>query len=346
VFAQTPAQYAIQKGLGFAQKGELDSAIEAFQQATHLNPQDASAYFYLSQAYQETGNLEGAMSACQAAIRLLPNFAEAHSDLGQIYHTGQFAAAIDSYQKAITLRTEVAAFHCLGLSAIGSHGAILFKEGFEGGINPSVWNAPNTWQLADSGGVAGLGTKVLSIDGGEAGITMKKDFTDVVYEADFRAMNSGKITGFVFRAQDNANNFYMHQISADGSAHTPNNMRWHWKVGGTWNVEPIPFLNGEKVIPEVWYRARFIVKGFNFKVFVVEKAKGGKADMIQLGDWTDDKKGGTGNFASGAIGFRSSGGEAMQFDNIVVADRLEDITTPVEPRGKLATVWGTIKARQ
>ncbi len=59
----------------------------------------------------------------------------------------------------------------------------------------------------------------------------------------------------------------------------------------------------------------------------------GQADMIQIGEWTNDKQGRTGNFASGAIGFRSSGGEAIQFDNVVVADSLENITTPVEPRG-------------
>ena len=233
------------------------------------------------------------------------------------------------------------------LSAIASDAAILFKEDFEGGaIDPGVWNAPNTWELADSEGVSGLGAKVLSINGGEAGITVKNNFADFVYEADFRALDSGKITGFVFRAQDNANNFYMHQISTDGSAHTPNNMRWHWKVNGNWNVEPIPFMNDRIVPPNVWHRARFIVNGFNLKVFVVEKSMEGKADMIQIGDWTDDKNGGTGNFASGAIGFRSSGGEAMQFDNIVVADRLEDVSTPVEPRGKLATVWGKLKTKQ
>ncbi len=232
------------------------------------------------------------------------------------------------------------------LSAVGGHAAILFEEDFEGAIEPGVWDAPDTWVLEDSGGVPGLGNQVLSIDGGEAGITVKNDFADFVYEADFKAGDSAKITGFVFRAQDNANNFYMHQISCEGSGHTPNNMRWHWKVGGGWNVEPIPFLDNQTVQPEVWYRARFIVEGFTFKVFVVEKSLEGQADMVQIGEWTDDKNNGDGFFASGAIGFRSSGGEAMQYDNIVVADSLGDIATPVQPRGKLATAWGIIKTVQ
>jgi hypothetical protein len=219
-----------------------------------------------------------------------------------------------------------------------SHADVLFTEDFEGGIDPSVWEAPGEWQVVDAEDVPGLGTQVLSIQGGEVGMTMKNDFSDFVFEADFRALDSGKITGFVFRAQDIDQNLYMHQISADGSAHTPNNIRWHAKIGGNWNVEPIPFFNDEIVLPEVWYRARFILNGDNFQVFVVEKDMEAQGVWTQLGDWNDD------TFAEGATGFRSSGGEAMQFDNVIVGDTLADVTTPVEPRGKLATVWGEIKA--
>jgi hypothetical protein len=220
---------------------------------------------------------------------------------------------------------------------------VLFEEDWESGkIDASKWKARAQWKIVDSGNVKGLGKHVLELDGGEAGITVKNDFKDFVYEADFQALGN-KITGFVFRAQDDASNFYMHQISADGSGHTPNNMRWHWKVGGTWNVEPIPFDKVIKILPSKWYHARFVVQGFNFKVFVVEKEKHGKADMLQIGDWTDNKKGGSGNFATGALGFRSSGGEKMQYDNIVVGDTLADIPVAVEPKGKLATAWGMLK---
>lgn len=246
-----------------------------------------------------------------------------------------------------TITTISAIFVVLVLfCASTSFAKILFQEDWESGsIDASKWKARAQWKVTPSGNVIGLGKNVIDIDGGEAGITVKNDFKDFIYEADFQALGS-KITGFVFRAQDDANNFYMHQISADGSAHTPNNMRWHWKVGGAWNVDAIPFTKGDKVLPSKWYHARFILQGFNFKVFVIEKENHGKGEMRQIGDWTDTKKGGSGNFATGAIGFRSSGGEKMQFDNVIIAETLTDISVAVEPKGKLASAWGSLKANR
>ncbi len=228
-----------------------------------------------------------------------------------------------------------------------SRADILFEDDFEGGkLDPKKWNPKAEWQIiAPDPKLKSLGKGVLDFSTGEANITIKNDFKDFVYEADFRAMNAGKITGFVFRAQDGNSNFYMHQISADGSAHTPNNMRWHWKVGGNWNVEPIPFLKGEKVMPEVWYRARFIIEGFNFKSYVLETEEFEKnprnAKMRQLGDWIDKSK----SYAKGAIGFRASGGEHMQYDNVLVYDIGFDPFS-VDLAGKLATTWGKLKTKQ
>ncbi len=228
-----------------------------------------------------------------------------------------------------------------------SHAQILFEDDFEGGeLDTSKWNPKAEWQIIEpDGGPQSLGNGILDFNAGEANISLKNDFKDFVYEADFRAMNDGKITGFVFRAQDTANNFYMHQISADGSGHTPNNMRWHWKVGGGWNVEPIPFLNGEKVLPEVWYHARFVVEEFTFQSYVLETAEFEKnprtAKMRQIGDWTDKGE----NFREGAIGFRASGGEHMQFDNVFVYEIGSD-PYAVESAGKLAVTWGRLKATQ
>jgi len=230
-----------------------------------------------------------------------------------------------------------------GAVALGAAADILFIEDFENDINPDIWNAPNTWSVVDPGAVAGLGAGVLDITGGEVGLTNRSDFGDFVLEADFKAGPETKITGFVLRAQNADNDFYMHQISTDGSGHTPNNVRWHWKVGGTWNVEPIPFEGGAIIPPDVWYHARFIVTGADFEVYVVPKADEGVADMALLGSWTDDKNGGDPFYNEGAIGFRSSGSEDMQFDNVIIADSLADITTTVDPRGKLASTWGALK---
>ena len=215
--------------------------------------------------------------------------------------------------------------------------AIFFEEDFESGeIDQNKWKPTGNWKVIDADGPEVLGKYVLYIDGGEAGISVKDDFEDFEYHADFRSGTG--YTGFVFRAQDSANNFYMHQISVTGSGHTPNNMRWHWKVNGAWNVEPIPFMNGVTLDMNVWYHVKFIVQDYTFKVWVVELEKMDKEPMVQIGEWTDEGK----NFRVGAIGFRSSGGEVMEYDNIVVGE-IGATVTAVEPGNKLTTTWGELK---
>ena len=214
--------------------------------------------------------------------------------------------------------------------------AVLFQDDFEGAaLDKTKWLPTAGWKLVTADGPAVLGKNVLYIDGGEAGISVKNDFSDFQYEADFRSGTG--YSGFVFNAQDNANNFYMHQISVTGSGHTPNNMRWHWKVAGTWNVEPIPFMNGVELKQKVWYHVKFIVEGVSFKVWVVETDQVGKKNMVQIGDWTDKSA----NFKKGAIGFRSSGGEIMEYDNVVVKN-IEPLTA-VQLGTKLPTTWSRIK---
>ena len=213
---------------------------------------------------------------------------------------------------------------------------IFFEENFESGDIPKAkWQPTGSWKLVKADGPPALGKFVLYMDGGEAGISVKNDFADFDYEADFRSGTG--YTGFVFRAQDTANNFYMHQVSVTGSGHTPNNMRWHWKVAGTWNVEPIPFMNGVTLDSKVWYRVKFEVKGDTFKTWVVELEKLGKEQMVQIGEWTDKSK----SYNKGAIGFRASGGEVMEYDNIKVTSI--GFKLAVDLGDKLTTTWSKVK---
>ena len=59
--------------------------------------------------------------------------------------------------------------------------------------------------------------------------------------------------------------------------------------------------------------------------------------MRKIGDWTDPKK----KYATGAVGFRSSGGEQMQYDNVLVydiGDNPHKGGTAVQAQGKLAAI--------
>ena len=234
---------------------------------------------------------------------------------------------------------------CLLLSNINAE--ILFEEDFEGGkLDEKKWHPKAEWKIIKpEEKLAALGKGVMDTAGGEANTTKEKNFKDFIFEADFNAKKDGSLTGFVFGAQDLANNFYMHQISATGSNHTPNHLRSHIRLKGAWQVFPIAFLKGEKVDPEVWYRSRWIVKNFNFKDFVLESEDFWKnprgAKMRKIADWTDKSR----QFRSGAVGFRASGGEHMRYDNVLVYD-IGDDPFSVDPSTKLSTVWGELKMEQ
>ena len=102
----------LEKGIHAAEKGDLQTAINQFRRVIQRDPQNTSAYFYLSRAYQEIGDLELALTACQQAINLRPDLAEGHNDLGQILHRqGQFQKAIKAYQYAIKLESKSVHFH-------------------------------------------------------------------------------------------------------------------------------------------------------------------------------------------------------------------------------------------
>ena len=102
----------LEKGIQAAEKGDFQAAINQFRRAIQRDPQNTSAYFYLSRAYQEIGDLEFALTACQQVISLRPDLADGHNDLGQILHRqGQFQKAIKAYQHAIKLGPKSAHFH-------------------------------------------------------------------------------------------------------------------------------------------------------------------------------------------------------------------------------------------
>ena len=105
------------------------------------------------------------------------------------------------------------------ISVTASYAATLLKEDFEGGkLDEAKWFPKKEWKIIEpQSTIKALGNGVVDINGGEANFSKRQDFTDFVFEADFVAKTSGKITGFVFRGTNINNNFYMHQISCDGS---------------------------------------------------------------------------------------------------------------------------------
>ena len=212
---------------------------------------------------------------------------------------------------------------------------VLFEDDFEAGdLDKGKWVGAGSWKIVDNDeGVPVLGESVLDILGGEEGLGVDDFPEDYDYYANFRSMNG--LTGFIFHGQDTSN-IYMHQISVTGSAHTPNNTRWHRKVGGAYAAEPEPFQDGANRDPEVWYRAKFEVRGIDFKLYVGD-VDAEPHELVLVGEWTDSQEA----FNSGKIGFRMSGSEYAQYDNVLVTTANYDFA--VDPNGKLAVTWAETK---
>ena len=135
-------------------------------------------------------------------------------------------------------------------------GEILFEEDFESGLDENVWIPAGTWKIIDG---------TLDIEGGGEGFTVRNDFTDFEFSADFLIVAG--YNAFLMRVQD-AGNLYGHMVGADDPI-----MWWHSKEGDEWTpVEkpiekaPIPKLN-------VWYRMKFIAEGSQFTCLMAERGE-------------------------------------------------------------------------
>jgi len=225
----------------------------------------------------------------------------------------------------------------LALMVGTTHAQILFEEDFESGeLDRDKWVGAAVWKVIDNEtGDKVLEDFVLDVLGGEEGLGIEEFPENYDYYAHFRSMNG--LAGFIFHGQD-GNNIYMHQISATGSAYTPNNTRWHRKVAGTYSAEPEPFQDGVTIDQEVWYKIRFEVRGIDFKLFLGD-VDADYDELTLIGEWTDSQSA----FTSGKIGFRMSGTEHAQYDNVSV--RTPGYGLAVGSRGKLAITWGEVKEK-
>tara|TARA_B110000008_G_C16941238_1_gene552542 strand:- start:161 stop:1933 length:1773 start_codon:yes stop_codon:yes gene_type:complete len=96
--------------------GRKSEAVDAYQTAVVLSPQDAEAHYNLGIALQELGRLDEAEASYTQAIALKPDLAEAHYNLGNtLKELGRLDEAEASYSQAIALKPDFAeAYNNLG----------------------------------------------------------------------------------------------------------------------------------------------------------------------------------------------------------------------------------------
>jgi Flp pilus assembly protein TadD len=105
--AKVPGNYRAHNSLGvsLARTGHLPEAIEQYQEAIRLNPDDASPHNNLGTAMLALGRPAEAAKHCEAALRVDPAFVGALNNLGTaMLALGRSAEAVEHFQRALQLQ--------------------------------------------------------------------------------------------------------------------------------------------------------------------------------------------------------------------------------------------------
>ena len=95
------------KGNAAAQRGDFESAAEAFEQAVLISPDDARARYNLALAQQYLDDSELAIAGYRRAIDLDPQLIDAYINLGNLYgELGLHEDSLETFQQALELNPE------------------------------------------------------------------------------------------------------------------------------------------------------------------------------------------------------------------------------------------------
>lgn len=97
------------RGYALQERGELDAAIECYQEALALDPSQAQACNNLGNAYKDQGRVAEAAASYRNAIAADRTLAEAHLNLGIVLHqAGVLGEAAECYRTALALKPALA----------------------------------------------------------------------------------------------------------------------------------------------------------------------------------------------------------------------------------------------
>ena len=80
------ASVYLEEGQRHADAGNWAAALQAYKQATAINPRHPEAHIYVGDAFMNLGKYEEAFAAYKEAVRVAPSNAEAHYSLGAAYN--------------------------------------------------------------------------------------------------------------------------------------------------------------------------------------------------------------------------------------------------------------------
>jgi len=100
------------RGIEYVYKGNLDAAINEYNQAIKLKPDYADAFNSRGIVYYKKGNFDSAIADFSQVIRLKPDNAEAYYDRGVAYgQESNLNSAIADYTQAVKLEPDYADAH-------------------------------------------------------------------------------------------------------------------------------------------------------------------------------------------------------------------------------------------
>jgi protein O-mannosyl-transferase len=99
-------------GNALAAQGRFDEAVDQFQRALRIDPNDPDAVYNLGNAWARQGNFEAAGKQLQQALQINSNNAMAAYDLGNVRaRQGRFNEAMDQFQRALKIDPGLAKAH-------------------------------------------------------------------------------------------------------------------------------------------------------------------------------------------------------------------------------------------
>jgi len=120
------------RGLAYANKGQTDRAIQDFDQAIRLDPQNAGYWDARCWGRALAGQLEQAIKDCDESLRLKPNDANTLDSRGFAYlKSGAFDKAIADYDAALKINPKLA-------SSLYGRGLAKQKKGDKAGADADV----------------------------------------------------------------------------------------------------------------------------------------------------------------------------------------------------------------
>jgi hypothetical protein len=229
---------------------------------------------------------------------------------------------------------------CILATPTPAPAAVIMKDDFEGKLDVRKWAPQDSWSI--DGGVLNIQRNAGDGNGDADFGYGVHEFTDFGLSLDFRLKSEPQASKMELLFRANELFFYQLIITPANGFGRKNSARWYRREGAdriTWKEYPefraeLPIT----VTTDVWYSLGLRGEGFDFEVHIKER---GVLNAVLVSAWTDPK----GLHPEGTLGIHTNQGQNYEIDNVALYDKPSDIQgfLPVEPGGKAAVRWATLK---